>query len=299
MSLLVATFHHCFRFLSASRPLYFITLPPTKGTVDPRPDLYSACPFHTIPGQSLHLKMLVQSFWLSSLLCMVSATAHATSLTNIHPPADLKRRYLSTGTGVSLPSIATPPYPTGSANATAVPTGSTYPTSSLLPSSASSSATTPTATAVPPPTIGPYYLVVAHTGTPFDGDYINLDFEPSDEGLNVLVFGSTELVPGGDSVYYLFSDGTFQNDNTGWTASYVNSSASFVFPNPGSPDYNGETAVTCEYNVGGVLTCQKGVFYAFPQTVVGGDPLPRTPFVQLGSTVPIGAYQLTLLLDIA
>ncbi|CAD6577673.1 MAG: hypothetical protein ASARMPREDX12_008450 [Alectoria sarmentosa] len=63
----------------------------------------------------------------------------------------------------------------------------------------------------------PYYLVVADTGTLIDGDYINLDFEPNDEGLNVLVFGSTELVPGGDSIYYLFPDGTFQNDNTGIT----------------------------------------------------------------------------------
>lgn len=239
--------------------------------------------------------MLVQSSWLTSLLLILLATGHATSLTSIHPRADLTRRYLSTGTGVLLPTTATPPYPTGSANnGTSVPTGSTYTTSPILPSGTSPSAST--STPVPPPTIGPFYLVVAVTGTPFDGDYLNLDFVPSDDGLNVLVFGSTELVPGGDSVYYLFPDGTFQNDNTGWTASYVNSSASFVFPNPGSPEYAGETTVTCEYDVGGVLTCQKGVFYAFPQTVVDGEL--TVPFLQLGSTVPIGACQLTLLLEI-
>lgn len=238
--------------------------------------------------------MLFQSFCLSSLLFTILATAHAASLTNIYPPADLKRRYLSTGTGVSLPSTATPPYPTGSANGTSVSTGLTYPTSPILPSGTSSSAST--STPVPPPTIGPFYLVVADTGTPFDGDYLNLGSEPSDNGLNVLVFGSTELVPGGDSVYYLFPDGTFQNDNTGLTASYVNSSASFVFPNPGSPEYAGEAAVTCEYDVGGVLTCQKGVFYAFPQTVVDGEL--TVPFLQLGSMVPTGAFQLTLLLEI-
>lgn len=153
--------------------------------------------------------MLVPSCWLTSLLFIASATAHATSLTSIYPHADLKRRYLSTGTTVSLPSAATPPYPTGSANGTSVPTGSIYPSGV--------SSTAGTSTAVPAPTPSAFYLVIADTGTPLRRPIPLLGLGSrrhlSDKALSPFQQRS-------GSVFSLSANGTLWLDGTGPVASY-------------------------------------------------------------------------------
>lgn len=88
--------------------------------------------------------------------------------------ADLKRRD-------SLPSTTTPLYPT--ANGTYVPTSSIDPTSSVLPSDPT------TSTPGPNPKSSAFYLVVADTGTPWDGDHLYVAQDFAGDGLYVLLFG--------------------------------------------------------------------------------------------------------------
>ena len=216
-------------------------------------------------------------------LVIVSAVAHATKPTRLYAPADIKRRYLSTGTGVSLPSTTIPPFPT----------------SSIIPSNISSS--TSAFTAVPSGVANEFHLVVANTSTPFDGLFLQLNYDVNQE-VGVLVF-SEYLVFGGTTFFFLSMDGTLQALNSGGGSAYYvhqdfNSSSDFFFQN--SPDILGEVSVTCELAGstfdGDTLTCQngaRGVFFAFPETMIDGNP--TTPFVHLGPTVPNGAYQLTLL----
>ena len=92
--------------------------------------------------------MLIQISWLLSLYFLSSAAAHAGL------PMGFRPRDLATGTANSSSS---PPYPTGTANGTATPTGSI-------------AASTATSTPVLPS--GFFYLVIASTGTPYDGQLL-------------------------------------------------------------------------------------------------------------------------------
>lgn len=228
-------------------------------------------------------------------LVIVSATGHATKPTSTCSRADLKHRCLSTGTGVFLPSTAVPPKST----------------SSIIPSRVSS--TTSAFTAVPSGVEGLFSLVVANSSTPYDGLFLDLNYGTVNDEVGVLVFSESKHFAGGaTTVFILNADGTLQADNSGeGNAYYVhqdcNSSSGFFFQNlqnpgaiPGAGAIPGEVLVICELVGdtfdGDTLTCQngaRGVFFAFPQTVIDGNP--NTPFVQLGPTVPKGAYQLTLL----
>ena len=231
-------------------------------------------------------------------LVIVSATAHATKPTNTCSRADLKHRCLSTGTSVILPSTAVPHYPT----------------SSIIPSHVSS--TTSAFTAIPSGVESLFSLVVANTSTPFDGLFLDLDYGIVNDEVGVLVFSEFDYyVGGGTTVFDLSANGTLQADGVGEGYAYYshrdfNSFSGFFFQNPpyvpGEIPGNfpgaipGEVFVTCELVGdtfdGDTLTCQngaRGVFFAFPQTVIDGNS--TTPFLQLGPKVPKGAYQLTLL----
>ena len=235
--------------------------------------------------------MIFQSCWFSSLLFIASVTGHA------YPPAGLKPRYLANGTGISLPLTTPSPYPTGSANGTAIPTGSIYPTRPILPSGVSSN--TSTSTAIPNPTPSPFYLVVADTGTPFDGDYLFIGMDNERSGLELLLFGpqepTSEPSPTAASVFSLSADGILRQDSTGLIASYFDNYGLFVFEYPDALESEGESAATCKI-VGGALTCQNGadgVFSALYQAVV--DEYHPEPSVYLAPTVPAGYSPLTLL----
>lgn len=220
------------------------------------------------------MKMLLQSCWLSSLLFVVSTAA------NVYPPAGLKPRYLATGTGISLPSTSSPPYPTGSS----------YLTSSILPSGVSS-------TAVPAPTPSTFYLVVADTGTPFDGHYIFVGTDTSRDGLYLGIIGSTEPDQYGMSVFSLSANGTLEQDQSTLVAAYFDfdGSGSFIFQYPYAFEALQETAAACEI-VGGALVCQNGeagVFHATPQMFIAEEL--TTPSLGLSPTAPSGSYEVTLL----
>lgn len=103
--------------------------------------------------------MLIQSFWLTSLLPIASATAYA------YPPVGLKPRYLSAGTDVSLSFT---PYRTDSANGTAISTETTYP----LPSISTAAPVSTSSAPAPTTTSSDFYLVAAGTGTYLDGQYL-------------------------------------------------------------------------------------------------------------------------------
>ena len=127
--------------------------------------------------------MPIQFSWLTSLLFIASATAHA------YPPPGLKPRYLSTGTGISTP------YPTSIANGTAVLTGTTPPPTSTTPSS--STAASPTSTS------SDFYLVASGTGTSIDGYYLYVDGRcgPGSPGdLDCMVFTYSTEIPLGNTI---------------------------------------------------------------------------------------------------
>lgn len=206
--------------------------------------------------------MLVpSSSWLTSLLFIALATVRATSLTSIYPPADLKRRSLSTGTAVSLPSTVTPPYPTGSANGTAAPTPSAF------------------------------YLVIADTGTPFDGEYLAVATLPDDNSITAAIPVSSEY----RSVFSLSADGTLLEEGTGLVASYYSGyPGGFTWSNP-ALEGGDFTAATCDI-VGGALTCtfgETGGFFVIPGEVIDYEPFPAQ--VGFGPTVPAGDYPSTIL----
>lgn len=214
-------------------------------------------------------------YWLPSLLFILSTTASA----------DLKRRD-------SPPSTTTAPYPT--ANATYAITTSKDPPSSTLPSDPTTS--TPTTT----PTSSAFYLVVADTGTPWDGDYLYVAQDFAGDGLYVLLFGDQVPDPYGGSVFFL-SDATYGNlthVQAGQIATYFDLYGAILFqdPDPFVLSGNGETPVTCELADGAIL-CQNTAydsFYAFPPTEVDGAI--TNPYVELGpDPIPAGSYGLTLL----
>ena len=241
--------------------------------------------------------MHVHSCWLSSLLFITLVTAHAVSPINNHPPADLKDRSLSTGTGVSLLRTITPPYPTGSANGTSVPTSSVYSTSSIHPSGVSS-----TSTGGPGPTPTSFYLIAADTGTYLDGDYLYIGIDDSGDQLFHLLF--EQRFPAGPSSFSLSANGTLVQDQTGRIARYRKVQENeedavyqdlLFFVDPDAPEDPDDRAVTCEI-VHGALTCQSGangVFYKPPQYVTEYELTLAS--VTLGQVVLPGSYQITLL----
>lgn len=200
---------------------------------------------------------------------MVSATAH------VYPPAGLKPRYLATGTGVSLPSTSSPPYPTGTANGTTIPTYS-----STSPS-----------TAIPTPTSSEFfYLVISDIGTSLDGDYLTIGSDFGGSGLYVLYPGDE---PDSDAKFSTFSintDGTFQNEFVQGIA-YIFSEGTddpLVFAGEVSVDENGGIKSICAIN-GGVLTCQTGtdvVFFVCPFnfTLEAGGTVDVGPITRPGCT---------------
>ena len=222
--------------------------------------------------------MIFQSNWLLSLFFILSATASA----------DLKRRD-------SALSTTTAPYPT--ANGTYAITSSIDPTSSILPSvSSDPTSSTPKAT----PTSSAFYLVVADTGTPWDGDYLYVAQDFAGDGLYVLLFGDKVPDPLGGSVFFL-SDATYGNLThlqAGYIATYFDLYGAIIFqdPDPFALSLNGETPATCELS-DGVVLCQNtaySAFFAFPQEEVDGAL--TNPYVELGPfPIPQGSYQLTLL----
>ena len=199
----------------------------------------------------------------------------------------------ATDTGILLLSTAPSPYPTVSASSTSVRTGSTYSASTILPSSVSLDATTPTA--VPAPIPSTFYLVVANTGTSFDGEYILIAMDDSRSKLYLGLFGLKEPDPAGGSVFNLSTKGTLRQGVSGLVAGYSDLYGGFLFEYPDSLASLSESIATCVID-GGALDCQNqeaGVFYAFPQTVIAGGH--TIPSVKLGPTVPTGGCQLTLL----
>ncbi|CAF9943726.1 MAG: hypothetical protein ALECFALPRED_001113 [Alectoria fallacina] len=229
--------------------------------------------------------MLVQTCWFSSLLFIVSATAHA------YPPAGLKPRYLVTGTGISLPSTISPPYPSGTASGTSVTTGSTYPTS---PAQTNSSTTTSTPT--PTPTSSEFfYLVAADTGTDSDGDYVSIGAD--DPGLLVLYLGSVPNQVASFSTFSINADGTLQNEFAGGIASIFPGGKyqTLMFTNEANAEANGDIISFCQI-VGGALTCQTGadtVFSICPSQVIDGTVVGGN--VNVGPTTQPGCNPLTLL----
>ena len=227
--------------------------------------------------------MLTYSFWLSSLLFIASATAHA------YAPAGLRPRCLSI-TGTSVPFISTPPYPTGSANGTAIPTASTY---------------VPTATSMTPPVSTPFlfYLVTAGTGTFLDGYYLYYDccYGGVQGGtLAILRFtNNADVISRTSSTFSLNGNSTLKNTYGGVGRAFDDSTTLYWFFNNGDIYGVDQSAVVhesiCEI-VGGELTCVTGVDTVFlvcgidsANTVVGNL------VVQLGTAVPAGCSPFTLL----
>ncbi|KAM0795176.1 hypothetical protein BDR22DRAFT_872218 [Usnea florida] len=213
----------------------------------------------TIPNYGHKFKMLIQSYWLLSLLFVSSATA----------APDKKK----TSTIIPLPS------------STSVTQVSITPTSST-------STSPPTSTASPAPISSSFYLVVADTGTPFDGDYLYLGQAFPGDGLFVLLFGSQTPNPDLSQTFRLSngSYGSLVDNDSGLIADYYDLYGGILF------GAYGEKAVTCEL-ADGVILCQNTAysgFYAYPSEVVGGQS--TVPYVELGPVpVPEGSVQITLL----
>lgn len=200
--------------------------------------------------------MLVQSYWLLSLLFVVSSAT---------PAADKKK----TSTTTSLPSSTT--------------TSSTTPPASSLPP--------PTAPS-PVPTSSSFYLVVEATGTPFDGDYLHLAQAFPGDGLYVLLFGPQTPDPDLSQIFSLTngSYGSLVDDDSGLVADYYDLYGGVLF------GAYGEKALTCELADSVVLcqNTAYSVFYTYPSSVVDGAS--TVPYVELGPVpVPEGSVQLTLL----
>ena len=223
--------------------------------------------------------MLVQYCWLSSLPFIASAIAHA------YPPEGLRPRYLATGTGISLSSTSAPPYPTGTgiASGTAIPTGST---------------TAPTATSTLIPSSEFFYLVVADTGTQYDGDYLSIGSESSGTGLLVLYPGAKapEEVTS-FSTFNLNADSTLQNEFDGGIANIFPGSTdgTLFFRDEAYVDAVGNIKTICE-DVSGTLTCQTGadtVFFICPFETIAATLIGGT--VNVGPTVQPGCTPITVL----
>lgn len=185
---------------------------------------------------------------------------------------------VSTGTAVQLPSTATPPYPNGSANGTVISTSSIY------PSGVSS-------TAVSTPTPSAFYLLIADTGTPFDGEYLTVG-----AGLDVAANVATEPVTAASrQVFRLSANGTLWNDDSGLFASYPPSSPGDFTWGETSVDGSPLTPATCGI-VDEALTCtfgETGSFFVDPEHFVYEEPVPT--IVLFGSTVLVGLYPITVL----
>lgn len=145
-----------------------------------------------------------------------------------------------------------------------------------------------------------FYLIVADTGTPFDGDYIYVSVDPHEDNLYLPQFGTNEPDPTGVSVFSLSADCTLQQDSSGFNCELpqrdgcfgglVSSSTIRPLSTP-----LGRWRRLCEI-VDGALTRQNGamgVFYAYPATVIAGELV--IPIVGLGPMAPSGTYQLTSL----
>lgn len=173
------------------------------------------------------------------MLFLTSANAH------IYPPAGLKPRYLATGTGISLPSTTSPPYPTTSTNIPSAPISSISPTSTP----------TPTASEF-------FYLVAANTNTSLDGSYIYIG---SDDAGNLVLY----LAPAPDQVasfskFNINADGTLQNEFSGGIASvYPGAKYGSLWFNPEAfTESQGYTVSFCGI-VGGELNCRTGADTVF------------------------------------
>lgn len=176
------------------------------------------------------------------------------------------------------------------------PTTSATTSSIHLTSSILSSADPTTSTAAPHPTSSAFYLVVADTGTPFDGDYLFVGQAFAGDGLFVLRFGSQAPDPDLSQIFSLGNAtyGTLIDDASGEIATYYDLYGGIIFDSPGA--LYGDTPVTCELADGAIL-CQNTAyssFYTYPSTVVNGAS--TVPYVELGPLpVPSGSVQLTLL----
>ena len=229
------------------------------------------------------MKLLLLSCWLSRLLFIVSTAAL------VFHPDGLKPRDLTTDTGVSLPSTIPLPSPTVDAKETSALTSPDNPTSTIPPSSTSSDASTPTVLPViPAPKPSTFYLVVANTGSPFDGSYIFVDMY----GPRFPLFGLTDPGPVEDSLFSLNVDGTLFQVGSGLIACYYDSLGGFMFETPNALASSSMIRAACLI-LSGRLACQNGMtgtFYAFSQTIMAA-----IPSVKFGLMVPVGAYAVTLL----
>ena len=215
--------------------------------------------------------MLVQYCWLSSLPFIASAIAHA------YPPAGLRPRYLATGTGISLPSTSAAPYPTG----TAIPTGSI----------------TPTAAPTSIPSSELLYLVIADTGTEYDGEYLGVNSQYSGTGLLVLYPRKNVNRDPPFSVFNINADGTLQNEFSGGIANIFPGSTdgTLHFEDVAYVEEVGNIKTICDV-VGGTLNCQTGadtVFFICPFRREAATQLDGT--LNVGRTVQPGCTPITVL----
>lgn len=216
--------------------------------------------------------MLAKYFWLTSLPSIASAIVHAL------PPAGLRPRYLATGTGISLASTSAPFVSTG----TAISTGSI-----------STSTVTPT----PIPSTEFFYLVVADTGTQYDGDYLSIGSDTVGNGLLVLYPGEGPDQVTSFSTFNINADGTLQNEFVGGIANIFpgGTTGTLFFRGETYVDESGNTKTICEV-LGRTLTCQTGadtVFFICPPEVISGTLVGGT--VDVGQTVTQGCTAITLL----
>ena len=165
--------------------------------------------------------MPVHFSWLLEMLSILSTTASAKSTTTLLYPI---------------------------ANGTSVPTSSIDPASSVLPS---------TSTTAPLPTSSSFYLVVGDTGTLWDGEFLYLGLNFSDDGITVLLFGPKTPDPYLGDIFSL-SNGTYGSltDNTsGWVATYFDLDSAVVFQDtdPFVLESYGMIPDTCELADGVVL----------------------------------------------
>lgn len=177
------------------------------------------------------------------------------------------------------------------ADTTAAPPSSTdpIPIFSIIPA-----ASTP----APLPASSAFYLIVADTGTPFDGDYLYVGEAFGGDGLFLLLFGKGPAL-GGGSVFHLSngSYGSLTFDPSGYVATYYDLYGGLLFqdPDPALLEAYGETPATCE--LGDVILCQNteyAVFYTFPSTVVDGGS--TVPYMELGPVpIPTGAIPIRVL----
>ena len=221
--------------------------------------------------------MLLHSCWLLSLLFIASTAANA------YRPAVLKPRYLVTGTGILLPSTTPPPYPTGTANKTAIST-SVLPTSTL----------NPTSTPIPPSEL--FYLVVAAPGTPYDGQYLTIGSNSNGDGELVLypTDGPDAIIR--FSEFNLNADGTLESEFDGGIASIYPGESSYplVFNLESFVEEEGYTESICE-DVDGFLTCLTGVatvFYICPVVFIDGSVINGE--VETGAVVRTGCDGIAL-----